>query len=339
MQVPGTTKKVERIETAIRLVLPRAVDLRVLKQNDSIVNLKVAGQNLQAQWLEAAWPSAIRQQLKERGERPPDVVVAKHLSAASRKELSNMGIGWVDESGAAEVAIGSLVVSRTGRQPEVKRIRGWTTSVVAVAEAVLCGTMPTVNATRAATGLSIGTCTNALRALTEMDLLVASSRRGRSAARSIANAAEMLAAYTAAANSKPPVSVTVGVAWRDPIGGVIELGRDWTRAGIEWAATGLVAADVMAPLHTTIGSANVYVAAESLPELLLVASTVNLVPLEGGRLTLTAFPTKASRQLVRSVDKMRVAPWPRVYADLCSIGVRGEEAAEHLREVVSGSRT
>lgn len=29
-------------------------------------------------------------------------------------------------------------------------------------------------------------------------------------------------------------------------------------------------------------------------------------------------------------------PWPRVYVDLPAEGVRGEEAAEHLREVMHG---
>jgi len=30
---------------------------------------------------------------------------------------------------------------------------------------------------------------------------------------------------------------------------------------------------------------------------------------------------------------MRTAPWPRVYADLRRAGVRGEDAAEHLRSI------
>jgi len=33
---------------------------------------------------------------------------------------------------------------------------------------------------------------------------------------------------------------------------------------------------------------------------------------------------------------IRVVPWPRVYADLRLVGVRGEDAAEHLREVMRG---
>jgi hypothetical protein len=337
MRTHGTARFTRRIESALRSVLPPAVDLRVVGEWGSSVDLKVAGHKLRVRWVDATWPSAIRQMLKEHGQ-PPDLVVAEQLSAGTREELSKMGIGWVDELGAAEISIGTLLVSRSGRAPEVKRIRGWTSSVVAVAEAMLCNTTPTVAATRAATGLSIGTCTNALRALTEMGFLAARSPRGRTSARSVVNADDLLAAYaTAVASSKPPLSVIVGVTWRDPIRGVTELGHAWTRAGVEWAATGLVAAGVMAPLQTTIGSATVYLGAESIPELMSFAAKVDLVPVEGGRLTLAAFPTSASWCLVRSVEDMRVAPWPRVYVDLRAIGVRGEEAAEHLREVVSGS--
>jgi hypothetical protein len=60
MQTHGSTKIARRIESAVRSVLPRAVDVRVLNESDSSVDLKIAGQNLRAQWLDAAWPSAIR---------------------------------------------------------------------------------------------------------------------------------------------------------------------------------------------------------------------------------------------------------------------------------------
>jgi hypothetical protein len=43
-----------------------------------------------------------------------------------------------------------------------------------------------------------------------------------------------------------------------------------------------------------------------------------------------------SRRLATTEEELRVVPWPRVFADLRAIGVRGEEAAEHLREVVRG---
>lgn len=53
-----------------------------------------------------------------------------------------------------------------------------------------------------------------------------------------------------------------------------------------------------------------------------------------GRLRLAPFPTATTRQLATAADGLRVAPWPRLVVDLRRSGVRGEEAAEHLRETV-----
>ncbi|HEX5266482.1 MAG TPA: hypothetical protein VFW24_06900, partial [Acidimicrobiales bacterium] len=66
------------------------------------------------------------------------------------------------------------------------------------------------------------------------------------------------------------------------------------------------------------------------------AMSAGVEPMEGGRLILRPFPTATSRSLSTDVGGIRVAPWPRVYADLRDIGVRGEEAAEHLRELSGG---
>lgn len=86
----------------------------------------------------------------------------------------------------------------------------------------------------------------------------------------------------------------VGVTWRDPVAGLEDVGRRWDKAKLDWAATGVVAASVLAPY--------------------LASVTV--------------------RRLAQKIDGLPVAPWPRVYVDLLSFGVRGEDAAEHLREVV-----
>lgn len=337
MQAQRTSKTARRIENAVRSVLPASVDVSIIHERDASVDLKVAGHRLRARWLDTAWPKAVRLLLAKHDQRP-DVLVAQHLSIGTREALSKLGVGWVDEGGAAEIAIGTLVVSLSGRAAPVKRIRGWTPSVLAVAEALLCKTTATVAATQEATGLSTGTCTNALRVLTEMKLLIAHTSRGRASARHVTDLDGLLAAYaSAAANEKPPQSVVVGVTWRDPIRGVSELGERWSRAGLDWAATGLVAAGVLAPLQTTIGSATIYVTGNSLAELIALAAKADLRPIEGGRLTLSAFPTSSTRRLATTVEGMRVAPWPRVYVDLRTIGVRGEEAAEHLREVVNGT--
>jgi hypothetical protein len=258
------------------------------------------------------------------------------MSPGARELLSGRGIGWVDELGAAEIAVGTIVVSRTGRHPEpVKKPKGWTPAVLAVSEALLYGTSATVASIRKATGLSSGSCTNALGMLTELRLLDAKARRGRGSARRLVNADGLLETYaTAAVTLRPATSLTVGVTWRDHVAGLAELGRRWTLQGIEWAATGAVAAAVLAPLLTTVSSTTVYVDARTSAELEAIAARFDLRPIEAGRLTLLPFPTAAARLLAEPVAGIRVAPWPRVYADLRAIGVRGEEAAEHLLEVI-----
>jgi hypothetical protein len=55
--------------------------------------------------------------------------------------------------------------------------------------------------------------------------------------------------------------------------------------------------------------------------------------MDGGRLVLRPFPTPAGAKLSETIaDGFRSVLWPRAYADLRISGVRGEDAAEHLRE-------
>jgi hypothetical protein len=54
--------------------------------------------------------------------------------------------------------------------------------------------------------------------------------------------------------------------------------------------------------------------------------------MDGGRLVLRPFPTPAGARLSKTIaGGLRSTLWPRVYADLRVSGVRGEDAAEHLR--------
>jgi len=328
MHAPHREVVSRRAYQALVHVLPPLADVRL-----SGGGVLVQGEPLRLRWIGDGWLADVRRALSPDVEHP-QVAVARRMSPGARKALTQASIGWVDETGAAEIAIGTLVVSKSGR-PKVQRPSTWNRSALAVAEALLCGTNATVAHTERATGLSTGSCTNALRFFTEKGLLVADAPRGRKSARRIADFDLFLDSYAATVEKvDPPSVVTVGVIWRDPASGLTKVGQQWDALGRAWACTGTLAASVLVPHLTSVGTTDVYVDVDTVAGLEAVAAEVRLQPIEGGSLNLRPFPTVTSRLLSRERQKLRVAPWPRVYADLRLIGVRGEEAAEHLREVM-----
>lgn len=324
-----------RVVEALRSVLPSEVPVHLVRVDGELLHLSVNGQPLSARWLGEGRLRVARAVVGARGR--PDVVVARVMSPGARDALAAAGMGWVDETGAAEIALAGLVVSRSGLVHVGARPARWTRGVLAVAEALLCGTSPTVSATTAATGLSQGTCGAALRALAELGLLASDAARGRRSARRLTNPDALLDAYTPAAAALAPVlSLAMGVTWQDPIDGLARVGDTLDGIQVSWAATGFAAASVLAPLLTTVSSAELYVEADTMGQLDRLGRDLGLRPIAGGRLTLRPFPTRTSDQLAIRIEGVRVVPWPRLYADLVPQGVRGEEVAEHVRDTIRG---
>lgn len=329
------TGPVPRAGRTLLDVLPRSIDVDV-HEDGTAVHVVLAGQRLRVGWAADGSLRRVRQLLDQDREKL-DIVTAHRLSPAARALLADNGIGWADESGAAEIAAGGIVVAREGRPQPPERVRRWTPAVMAIAEALLCGTEATVAATEEATGLSTGSCTNALRFLTDQGLLVADAKRGRASARRIDDPGQLLDAYATAVDAaKPAPSLEVGLQGRDLLETLAGVGEAWDSAGVAWAATGVAAAAVIAPLLTSISTIEVYLDADTAAGLDARAADAELRPIAGGRLTLRPFPTASVSRLAEQREDLRIAPWPRVYADLRRAGVRGEEAAEHLREVVRG---
>ena len=100
--------------------------------------------------------------------------------------------------------------------------------------------------------------------------------------------------------------------------------------------TGAAAAAVLGPYLTEVPGLDVLIDAPTPATLDEAVDRTGLRPMEGGRLLLRPFPTIVTARLSTRESGLRLAPWPRVYADLRISGVRGEEAAEHLRDVVGG---
>lgn len=318
-------------------VLPPAAKIEAKPARES-ADLKVNGQSIEVKWIGTGHLADVRAALK--GSHNSNVVfVGRRLSPGARKELSEAGISWVDETGASEMSIGTILISRTG-MPEEKShdLKHWTPAVIAVAEALLCGTKGTQAAMERATGLSGGSCANALRFLTDEKFLSAAAKRGPASARRIADGRRLLDAYAEEANAQQTdIALSIGVTWQDIVKGLTELGRRFDSESLVYAVTGGAAAAVLAPYLTVVSQATVYVNANSAAELNSIAERVNLRPIDGGRLTLKPFPSRAVQRMATEVSSgMRVAPWPRVYADLLGEGVRGEDAAEHLYGLVNG---
>jgi hypothetical protein len=316
----------------LRAILP--ADIVHLEEHDrDLATIRIGSTVLQAAWLSHGWPQELREVLT----RHPSVelVVAPRLSPASRQIAVDAGVGWADATGGAELIKGSIVVSRTGTTQPAWKPPGWTKSVIATAEAVLSGTHATVDAAARATGLSTGGVASALSFLTGEGLLKSDASRGRNAARRVTDWSALLAAYAVATEARSSaVAVSVGVRWSDPLVEAGFVGQTWTSLGRRWAATGAMAAAILAPYQTEVAPLEMYLDADEASQLELAAREVGLRPIEGGRLVLRPFPLDATARLSSRHGNMFCAPWPRVFVDLRETGVRGEDAADHLRNAM-----
>ena len=284
-------------------------------------------------WLPTGWPRQVKDLLLIPDR--PGLVAAPELSPGARELLAQEGVSWVDQTGAARVVLPGLYirvdVGQTPRKP--REPLGWTRATLAVSEALLAGTPTTVAGISATTGLAPSTVAASLRFLQEAGLLESDAARGRNSRRTVKDQEQLLDVYADAATQlRSARALRLGVLWRNPMRGVIDLGTRLTAHRVAWSVTGTLAADVLAPYLTETDPWEVYVDAQSPAALRQIAREVGLEESTGGRLLLRPFPTPAKDALSTNAHGQRVAVWARVFADLRMIGVRGEEAAEHLRE-------
>lgn len=325
----------DRIHDAVRAVLPPPTPVELASSIDGIAVIDIGDARLRVAWAGEGWLGDVAE-LLARSRHEIDLVAARRMSPGARAAVAEAHLGWVDESGAAEIALPGLVVSQSGRrESKAEPTSRWTPSVIGTAETLLLGTRPTVVEVKHATGLSTGAAARALATLARLGLLTADAARGRASARTVADTRGLLTAYAEAANAATrALSIRVGVLG-DLVQELSNLGKRWDAAGVAWSATGFAAATALAPYITEVTNLDVFIDAPTPATLDAIAARSGLTSIEGGRLVLRPFPTPVTQRLSAPVGDLRVAPWPRVYADLRVSGVRGEEAAEHLYETVA----
>jgi len=252
------------------------------------------------------------------------------------------GLGWADEAGRADISMKSgLVIFRQSSTIRQRRgpSMGWTRSTLAVAEAALSGTTPTVESIEQATGLSRHATANALSRLEDLGFLERPrALRGPQSARSIINISTFLDTYAkAAAEQRQKQSpVLVHRLWnRDPLDTLASgIGPALTGANAGWAVTGAAASVLLAPYLTDVTILELYIDAETMSDRTNLASLLGgRIVEKGHRIEIREVPTPMTLK-GPVIDDMQVALPVRVYADLRAAGGRWAEAGQHLRETL-----
>lgn len=326
----------KRMKTLFATIAPMGTSITVAQLDDVDVRVTVAGAPLRVRFVGRGDLRGV--QFAIRAHPRPDVIAASQLSRAAQEAITKAGINWADETGAARIEVGSIVIALSGRPSAARQSSPeWTPAAIGVAEAILAGTTPTGEAVAAATGHSLSTAVRTLAFLMKSGLLRAPTARGPKSGRSVVDPSHLLDEFSEAAHlHRPKFELRVGVLWHDPLTEIEKIGQRWSSDRIHWAVAGALSASLQAPYLTDTSSGVVYVDATSEIGMLHIARQSGLEAMEGGRLLLRPFPTRATMRLIQRVNGIWVTSWPRTYADLRFEGVRGEEAAEHFREVVTG---
>lgn len=339
-RVPAT-----RIRDALRSVLPRSLRVEVETLDPAVptvtvhVGTKQTEHRFVAGWALEGWPADVERLLRLAP--AVDVVAARAMSVGARESLAERGIGWVDETGGAHLALptGLVVIRDTAGQPSapVHEAR-WARSTVAVAEAILSGTKPRVDPVQHATGLSRGATANALALLEQDGFLKRAIARGPGSSRHVEDASGLLDRYATAVAALADKTRVLRLhrLWDDPLDSLIgDVAPRLAAAQVAWAATGAAASMLLAPYLSNLAVVELYVDESLTFDSPRLADLLGARPVDRGhRIEVRALPNLITATAGPVIDGVRCAPPARVYADLLAKGGRAAEAAQHLREVL-----
>jgi hypothetical protein len=333
-----------RIQQALVGVLPSALRVTLDSTRQSMpgvfeVTVK-AGSGLHrflAGWAAAGWPADVDRLLAQAPE--ADVVVARRLSEGARAKLADRQIGWVDETGQANINLRSgLVVVREVPLDEPATSVGdrWNRSMLTAAEAIFAGVPPTVEAIEAATRLSRGASANALARFESRGRLGRPGpKRGLRSARQILDVEALIDDYVIAAREfrgRQRVR-KLHRLMADPLYVLEEEVSPVLRSlGAKWALTGAGASMLLAPYLTEIPILELYVDPDHFEGPDLPRYLESREVSKGHLIEVRELPTPMSLR-GPDINGVQVALPARVYADLNAAGGRLAEAGQHLREV------
>jgi hypothetical protein len=342
--MPGANELSTSIRIAMRAVLPLGVQVDIEPGSTKAVPtfhvfIRAGGglHRFLGGWAGEGWPADVERLIAAAPQ--VEIVFGKRISQGAKDWLLTRRRGWVDESGDANVNLGTgLIILREGRQRRLNEesTPRWTQTMIAAAEAVFAGVPPTVEAVEQATGISRGASNNALAKLEKLELLERPNiPRGPLSARRVVDPDTFLDQYATAAAvlaSKRPV-IQLHRLWSDPIDAFqTEIAPALNDSSTSWAITGAAASVLVAPLLSEFAVVELYVGDDLFSNLDLLAKTVGAHVVDRGHLLeVRALPTRLSAK-GPVVNGIQVALLARVYADLLAVGGRSSEAARYLRD-------
>lgn len=312
---------------------------------------------LRAIWAGEGFPADVTRvldSLKSDGDSSVPVITARRMSPGAIQLLRERGVAWADADGQAEIATpGGLHIYRLKPKRLLHQTTGisWSRSSQAVAEYVLSrrvtpppgqvgggNGVDRVAQIAEATGLSQGQVAKVLVSFDEEDYTAKSgAERGPTSARELREPGRLLSDWTGhfARTSRKDRRAELHTLSRDPHTwiGLVES----CLASVDWAASGWVAADAVAPFATSIPDLLIYVRDDDFEDARAsLTSHDDIAEVDrGARIHLRTAPPHVLA--VRDAKAgLPVASSVRIYADLVREGGRGAEAAEHLREVSIG---
>jgi hypothetical protein len=312
-------------------------------------------------WAGEGFPKDVELAIEGLAKNPLDrretlVIVARSLSTGARSLLDAQGISWADEEGRAAISASpGLVVLREASsakaRPSTEGMR-WSEGTGAVAEYILGLSadsglrpetgplpLPTMAAVAGDTNLSAPFVSRTLQAFDAMAWTKKEgAQRGSSARRVLTDATGLLSSWAAWHAAEDVDTVHTHATFRDAdtflrerIGAAWELGQ--------WALTGWLALERRAPFMTTTPVITLYVDREVFEDRGELGSWMTNAGLRkvdsGSRVDLVKADPYVLRRAKPEAGTPQVSDI-RLYGDLLRLGVRGSDAAEHLRETRIG---
>lgn len=299
---------------------------------------------IDVKWAGEGWPQDVRRAASEVPDPWPSdvVVVARQLSSGAIEWLRARGANWADEVGQARIlGPDGLIVIREPRVVPMERSARsftWSPSALTVAETVLSrpdGPLRAAELARAS-GWSVPQVANVLKAFDARGWTVKrGSARGPHAHRELIDADALLADWSGGVAVEPRRTRVAHQATRDVLALLREQLAPALDRGLGWALSGWAGLELAAPFATTTPSLHVYVAEDDFAGPL--SDAVERAGLrevdEGGRVTFWAADPRTLAFATRHGEIPVVSP-PRLFADLTALGGRGQDAADHVKELL-----